>query len=97
MAPYRQTCICQGRAISAIRDADRYQREAQDIAFEIALLERQRVRATSKARIARLRLLDEPPGPCSVCGGSGVVVSRGEVHDDRSFQAQDWNEAESVG
>lgn len=86
---YLQTCQCKGRGISAGKDATRYDQEARDIDYEIVRLERERTVAFEKARRARIRALQELQGPrdpishdrspCSVCGGTGVVESKGQI------------------
>ena len=87
MAEYRQTCPCRGRAISAVKDATRYDAEADDLRKEIALLEREIGQLQEKARRARQRALDDEIGGCNLCGDSGSLSGNGSAQIGGSGRA----------
>lgn len=84
MAVYQQTCQCKGRAVSAVKDALRYEAEAEDIRKEIATLEREVARLNEKTRRARRRALEGELGGCQICGDTGVVSGNGCAQMGRS-------------
>lgn len=79
MAPYTQTCKCRGQAVAAVRDAARYDREAEDTKREIALLERELAKIQAKAQRARVRALGEQYGSCVLCGDTGRIEGNGSA------------------
>lgn len=87
MAEYRQTCPCKGRAISAVKDATRYDGEADDLRKEIAMLEREIGQLQEKARRARRRALDGEIGGCNLCGDRGSIAGNGSAQVGGSGRA----------
>ena len=99
MSVYRQTCACRGRSLSAVKDIARYEQAVHDIGLDMIRLKRDQDEARQSAKQARIRLLDQPVGVCSVCSGSGVVESRGEVGKgaQSGIRISDWIKADTVG
>ena len=97
MAPYQQTCKCKGQAVSAVRDAVRYDREAEETRQEIALLERELAKLHAKAKRARIRALGEEYGSCTICADTGHIEGNGSAQVGGSGRSMMVISAERIG